>query len=74
VEDALSKNLIRSFFVHITKHGLLDEVCSRFAHLCECPFEGQRVFFEYACGALTLNSVMQTLAKICSHPQQSGPR
>jgi cysteine desulfurase/selenocysteine lyase len=37
---------------------LLSEIRSRFAHVDTCPFEGERVFFENAGGALTLNSVV----------------
>ena len=36
------------------KPGLIEAVRARFAHVDTCPFEGPRVFFENAGGALTL--------------------
>ena len=51
---------------------LLDEVRSRFAHVDTCPFEGPRVFFENAGGALTLNSVVETSAKMAAIPDNQG--
>lgn len=55
-----------------TKPGLLDEVRARFAHVADCPFEGPRVFFENAGGALTLNSVVDTSAKFAAIPDNQG--
>lgn len=55
-----------------TKPGLLDEVRARFAHVSDCPFDGPRVFFENAGGALTLNSVVQTSAKFAAIPDNQG--
>jgi selenocysteine lyase/cysteine desulfurase len=52
--------------------ALLDEVRSRFAHVDTCPFEGPRVFFENAGGALTLNSVVETSAKMAAIPDNQG--
>ena len=43
---------------------LLKKVRQKFAHIEECPFEGKRVFFENAGGALTLKSVVESSAKI----------
>ena len=40
--------------------SLLDEIRSRFAQVDQCPQQGQRIFFENAGGALTLNSVVET--------------
>ena len=54
------------------KSGLLDEVRGRFAHVDTCPFEGPRVFFENAGGALTLNSVVETSAKFAAIPDNQG--
>ena len=54
------------------KPGLLDEIRGRFAHVDSCPFEGPRVFFENAGGALTLNSVVQTSAKFAAIPDNQG--
>ncbi|MBF9037382.1 aminotransferase class V-fold PLP-dependent enzyme [Rhodobacterales bacterium LSUCC0246] len=54
------------------KSGLLDEIRGRFAHVDTCPFEGPRVFFENAGGALTLNSVVGTSAKFAAIPDNQG--
>ncbi len=51
---------------------LLSEIRSRFAHVESCPFEGERVFFENAGGALTLNSVVETSAKFAAIPDNQG--
>lgn len=51
---------------------LLTEIRSRFAHVDSCPFEGKRVFFENAGGALTLNSVVDTSAKFAAIPDNQG--
>ncbi|MEM9765377.1 MAG: nitrogen fixation protein NifS, partial [Pseudomonadota bacterium] len=52
--------------------GLLDAVRSRFAHVEACPFEGSRVFFENAGGALHLKSVVETSAAYASYPDNEG--
>ncbi|MFT5871092.1 MAG: cysteine desulfurase/selenocysteine lyase, partial [Paracoccaceae bacterium] len=52
--------------------GLMDQVRGRFAHVDTCPFDGPRVFFENAGGALTLNSVVETTAKFASYPDNQG--
>jgi selenocysteine lyase/cysteine desulfurase len=52
--------------------ALLAQVRARFAHVDSCPFEGPRVFFENAGGALTLNSVVQTSAKFAAIPDNQG--
>lgn len=52
--------------------GLMDEIRGRFANVDACPFEGQRVFFENAGGALTLNSVVETSAKFAAIPDNQG--
>jgi len=52
--------------------GLLDQIRGRFAHVDTCPFEGPRVFFENAGGALTLNSVVETSAKFAAIPDNQG--
>ena len=52
--------------------GLLDQIRGRFAHVATCPFEGPRVFFENAGGALTLNSVVETSAKFAAIPDNQG--
>jgi selenocysteine lyase/cysteine desulfurase len=52
--------------------GLMDEVRSKFAHVDVCPFEGPRVFFENAGGALTLKSVTETSATHAGYPDNQG--
>ena len=52
--------------------ALLKAVRARFAHVDSCPFEGPRVFFENAGGALTLNSVVETSAKFAAIPDNQG--
>ena len=52
--------------------GLMDEVRAKFAHVDSCPFEGQRIFFENAGGALTLKSVVATSAKFAAIPDNQG--
>ncbi len=54
------------------KAGLLDQVRERFAHVDSCPFQGPRVFFENAGGALTLKSVVETSAKFAAIPDNQG--
>lgn len=55
-----------------SKPGLMDDVRARFAHVDTCPFDGPRVFFENAGGALTLNSVVETSAKMAAIPDNQG--
>ncbi|MEX5729137.1 cysteine desulfurase/selenocysteine lyase [Rhodovulum iodosum] len=55
-----------------TVPGLLDAIRSRFAHVETCPFQGERVFFENAGGALTLNSVVETSARFAAIPDNQG--
>ncbi|MFZ1725275.1 MAG: aminotransferase class V-fold PLP-dependent enzyme [Albidovulum sp.] len=52
--------------------GLMDEIRERFAHVDTCPFEGPRVFFENAGGALTLKSVIATSAAHAGFPDNQG--
>jgi len=52
--------------------GLLEQVRSRFAHVEVCPFEGPRVFFENAGGALHLKSVIETSAAYAGYPDNQS--
>ncbi|WP_298935205.1 aminotransferase class V-fold PLP-dependent enzyme [uncultured Ruegeria sp.] len=52
--------------------GLIDAIRARFAHVESCPFQGKRIFFENAGGALTLNSVVETSAKFAAIPDNQG--
>ena len=51
---------------------LMQKVRNKFAHVDACPFEGNRVFFENAGGALTLKSVVETSAKFAAIPDNQG--
>ncbi len=55
-----------------TTPGLIDAIRSRFAHVDACPFQGPRIFFENAGGALTLISVVETSAKFAAIPDNQG--
>ncbi len=54
------------------KPGLIEEIRACFAHVDSCPFQGPRIFFENAGGALTLNSVVETSAKFAAIPDNQG--
>ncbi|WP_281981394.1 aminotransferase class V-fold PLP-dependent enzyme [Thalassorhabdomicrobium marinisediminis] len=51
---------------------LLETIRSKFAHVDNCPFQGPRVFFENAGGALTLKSAVETSAKFAAIPDNQG--
>lgn len=51
---------------------ILPEIRSRFAHVEVCPYNGRRIFFENAGGALTLNSVVETTAELATIPDNQG--
>jgi cysteine desulfurase/selenocysteine lyase len=51
---------------------LLENVRDKFAHIEICPFEGPRIFFENAGGALTLKSVIETSAKFAAIPDNQA--
>ncbi len=52
--------------------ALIDEIRNRFAHVDSCPFQGPRVFFENAGGALTLKSVVETSGVYAAIPDNQG--
>jgi selenocysteine lyase/cysteine desulfurase len=52
--------------------ALLTAIRDRFAHIDSCPFEGPRVFFENAGGALTLKSVVETSGAYAAYPDNQG--
>lgn len=52
--------------------ALLDTIRSKFAHVDSCPFQGPRVFFENAGGALTLNTAVETSARFAAIPDNQG--
>ncbi|MDU8943774.1 aminotransferase class V-fold PLP-dependent enzyme [Ovoidimarina sediminis] len=51
---------------------LLTQIRDRFAHVDACPFQGERIFFENAGGALTLRSVVDTSARFAAIPDNQG--
>ncbi|MDX1743675.1 MAG: aminotransferase class V-fold PLP-dependent enzyme [Ruegeria sp.] len=56
-------------------HGnpaLIDAIRNRFAHVENCPFQGKRIFFENAGGALTLKTVVETSAFYAAIPDNPG--
>ena len=52
--------------------ALLDTIRSKFAYVDACPFQGPRVFFENAGGALTLNAAVETSARFAAIPDNQG--
>ena len=51
---------------------LLENIRGQFAQIDSCPVQGQRVFFENAGGALTLNKIVDTSAKYAAIPDNQG--
>ena len=51
---------------------LLNEIRSKFAQIDSCPVQGQRVFFENAGGALTLNRVVDVSRDYAAIPDNQG--
>jgi len=51
---------------------LLDQIRARFAQVDHCPVQGERIFFENAGGALTLNSVVDTSMHYAAVPDNQG--
>lgn len=52
--------------------GLIEAVRDRFAHVDRCPFQGERIFFENAGGALTLKKVVETSGFYAAIPDNPG--
>ncbi len=50
----------------------LTAVRDRFAHVDACPYQGPRIFFENAGGALTLKSVVETCGFFAAMPDNPG--
>lgn len=55
-----------------SNENLIKDVRSKFAHVDQCPFQGPRIFFENAGGALTLKSVVETSAEFAAIPDNQG--
>lgn len=51
---------------------LIAAIRDRFAHVDSCPFQGERIFFENAGGALTLKKVAETSAFFAAIPDNPG--
>ncbi|MDG1858443.1 MAG: hypothetical protein P8I94_05035, partial [Emcibacteraceae bacterium] len=51
---------------------LMTSVRNHFAHVDNCPYQGERVFFENAGGALTLKSVVEKSTELASVPDNQG--
>jgi cysteine desulfurase/selenocysteine lyase len=51
---------------------LLYEIRDRFEHVEHCPYQGTRVFFENAGGALTLKSVTERSTELAAIPDNQG--
>ncbi len=51
---------------------LISAIRNRFAHVDACPFQGERIFFENAGGALTLKSVVETSGFYAAIPDNQG--
>jgi cysteine desulfurase / selenocysteine lyase len=52
--------------------ALLTAIRDRFAHVDTCPFQGPRIFFENAGGALTLKTVVETSTTYAAIPDNQG--
>ena len=52
--------------------GLMEAIRERFAHVAHCPYQGERIFFENAGGALTLKSVVETSRALAGIPDNQG--
>ena len=52
--------------------SLIKAIRDRFAHVDHCPFQGERIFFENAGGALTLKSVVETSGFYAAIPDNPG--
>ena len=61
-----------SAFVDHFSPNLLAEIRKKFAFVEECPFVGERIFFENAGGALTLKSVVETSSRFSAIPDNQG--
>ncbi|MBL4807232.1 MAG: aminotransferase class V-fold PLP-dependent enzyme [Rhodobacteraceae bacterium] len=55
-----------------TLSGILPALRDKFAHIATCPYQGDRVFFENAGGALTLKSVVETSSQFAAMPDNQG--
>jgi len=52
--------------------SLMNQIRDRFCHVDSCPFQGPRIFFENAGGALTLKSVVKVNTELAGIPDNQG--
>lgn len=53
-------------------NAIIGDIRHRFEHVDHCPYQGKRVFFENAGGALTLKSVVQCSTTLAAIPDNQG--
>ena len=51
---------------------LMSQIRDRFCHVDTCPYQGPRIFFENAGGALTLKSVVEVNTQLAGIPDNQG--
>ena len=51
---------------------LMQQIRDRFCHVDTCPYQGPRIFFENAGGALTLKSVVEVNTQLAGIPDNQG--
>ncbi len=52
--------------------SLMKQIRDRFCHVDTCPYQGPRIFFENAGGALTLKSVVEVNTQLAGIPDNQG--
>jgi len=52
--------------------SLMNQIRDRFCHVDTCPYQGPRIFFENAGGALTLKSVVEVNTELAGIPDNQG--
>lgn len=52
--------------------SLMQQIRDRFCHVDRCPYQGPRIFFENAGGALTLKSVVEVNTQLAGIPDNQG--
>ena len=53
-------------------NDLMQQIRDRFCHVDTCPYQGPRIFFENAGGALTLKSVVEVNTQLAGIPDNQG--
>ncbi len=51
---------------------LMQQIRQRFCYVDQCPYQGERIFFENAGGSLTLKSVVETNTQFAGIPDNQG--